>query len=90
MLEGFFYPLFVYHRTQLAFYAYYREEHTQRKIDKLVADAKAKMAKGDKKGKLSRPNLFHRYPFSWTFFSLKFNRCSIFDEKEEASRGGDG
>lgn len=31
-------------------YPYFREEHTQRKIDKLVADAKAKMAKGDKKG----------------------------------------
>ena len=28
-----------------------REEHTQRKIDKVIVDAKAKMAKGDKKGK---------------------------------------
>jgi charged multivesicular body protein 4 len=28
------------------------EQHTQRKIDQLVADAKAKMAKGDKKGAL--------------------------------------
>jgi len=42
----------VYHWTQFAFHSYYREEHTQRKIDKLVADAKAKMAKGDKKGAL--------------------------------------
>jgi hypothetical protein len=30
---------------------HFREEHTQRKIDKLIVDAKAKMAKNDKKGK---------------------------------------
>lgn len=29
-----------------------REEHTQRKIDKIIEDAKAKMAKNDKKGAL--------------------------------------
>jgi len=29
----------------------FREEHTQRKIDKMIVEAKAKMAKGDKKGK---------------------------------------
>jgi len=29
-----------------------REEHTQRKIDSMITDAKAKMAKGDKKGAL--------------------------------------
>jgi len=31
---------------------HFREEHTQRKIDKLIVDAKAKMAKNDKKGAL--------------------------------------
>jgi hypothetical protein len=29
---------------------YYREEHIQTKIDGMVKEAKAKMAKGDKKG----------------------------------------
>jgi hypothetical protein len=29
----------------------FREEFTQRKIDKMIVEAKAKMAKGDKKGK---------------------------------------
>ena len=30
--------------------AIYREEHIQKKIDGMIVEAKAKMAKGDKKG----------------------------------------
>jgi hypothetical protein len=30
----------------------YREEHINKKIDQVVAEAKAKLAKGDKKGTL--------------------------------------
>ena len=32
---------------------FYREEHIQKKIDSTIAEAKAKMAKNDKKGKES-------------------------------------
>jgi len=31
---------------------YFREEHIARKVDQVVAEAKAKLAKGDKKGAL--------------------------------------
>jgi hypothetical protein len=35
----------------LLFLLTYREEHISRKIDTMVAEAKAKLAKGDKKGR---------------------------------------
>ena len=67
--------------------AFYREEHIARKIELTVSDAKAKLAKGDKKGKgfpFVRPVLCLTVPHS-TIISR-----ALCHEKKEAVRGRNG